>query len=283
MTPALTPHQLPSWGSRGPRRPHGSPPPCVQSCSPSVSRPEPVSPLRPSRQMPSPARICHCIAFPEAPARAPAALGDTECTLNPSRSRCLQGGLLPSSGFMSTTAPVPPSLLKQLLSPAPLGPRCRGTSPTHPQTMVFRELVRGPQDASQTWRRWQVVHRQGNVTREAGGVTVAAGTTPGPGSGRGRGGLHFIPPGGSSTGTGAWGGPGKPEAHLPSAHYAARDPHTPRQPETWRVPQGAETSSLGSYSITWFVGALGLELSLSLTSMSPYPHTPRFHTPALQP
>lgn len=79
------------------------------------------------------------------------------------------------------------------------------------------------------------------------------------------------------------GWPRKARSNLPSAHYAARDPHTPRQPETRRVPQGAETSSLGSYSITWFVGALGLELSLSLTSMSPYPHAPRFHTPALQP
>lgn len=127
------------------------------------------------------------------------------------------------------------------------------------------------------------MHRQGSVTREAGGVTMAAGATPGPGSGRGRGGLHFRPTWGLLHWHRGLGRPRKAQSNLPSAHYAARDPHTPRQPETRRVPQGAETSSLGSYSITWFVGALGLELSLSLTSMSPYPHTPRFHTPALQP
>lgn len=132
LTPALTPHQLPSWGSRGPRRPHGSPPPCVRSCSPSVSRPEPVSPLRPSRQMPSPARICHCITFPEPPACAGSTQGhrmypEPISVPLPSRGPASLLGVYVNNSTRTTqppqtaseSSPTGPSLLGGLTHPSP--------------------------------------------------------------------------------------------------------------------------------------------------------------------
>lgn len=121
--------------------------------------PRAVSPLHPSEENFLPHHLRRV------PPHAPAALRDVNVPrphLGPARIQGA-GSLLGGWRFRSTAAGRPPSLQEAPLSPILLGPPCcwgERPSPTLPQTMAFRELVRGPGPPVRAWGRWLVVQRQ---------------------------------------------------------------------------------------------------------------------------
>lgn len=92
------------------------------------------------------------------------------------------------------------------------------------------------------------MQRQGGLTREAWGVIVAVGATPGPTSGRGRERRPLLSPFGGPPLRRGLGAAQKSREHICLPPVCSWGPHGPHQPETARPT--------GDLSYSWFGGAL---------------------------
>lgn len=222
----------------------------------------------------SPVRSCHSITFPGRPTHALTPFRATKCTPTPSWSRLRSGG--PPSTILlgahvsrsSDNCPAPGSSCRVKSDSALVVGGGGSPYPTMPKP-VFRERVRGPQDASQSPEEAAGHARAREAPLGGREVTVAAGALPVPRKpGQDQAGAETegtsapLGPWGCPTTVGAWRPPRKPQNTSTSPCAALfRGVTPPDSPPSLSLSMASstwvKTSSLG----TGFGSVLGLSLS----------------------